>query len=395
MIEMSNKKANIDLVHNAGRWRLVKRDTFSERSFDIYSFNENGWLVGAYRRDTTYIFGLDGRAQVLRYVSKGGRRFLRSRILGNEEIQTEVDRAYQRLYAWKATSEIKDIPDFLNFTPEQIGEHFGEIWGRIAILPPDQYSSAVVRLTHGCAYNGCRFCTFYKGVPYRVSTSEEFENHLDEVESFFGRELGERRGIFFADANAANAPMARLREAFQTIRARADRTLDWRYCLRGGIASFLDTFSRSERSVEEWRELRKAGLDSLYLGVESGSAELRRFWHKPGVGKDILALVERLKKADMRLGIIVLSGAENEFLVNKHNEQTAILLNSMPLDSKDKIYISEYQPEGNGSMSDDEYVEYRSKVRACTEDLQSKFNFARYPEGPVISLYDVWQFMYV
>ena len=56
---------------------------------------------------------------------------------------------------------------------------FLEVMGPIGILPPDQYLALVVRVTEGCAWNGCTFCSLYEGVPFRTKASEELRAHIE------------------------------------------------------------------------------------------------------------------------------------------------------------------------------------------------------------------------
>ncbi|MDO5297633.1 MAG: radical SAM protein [bacterium] len=383
------------LLRDLGRFRLIVGNPRASADFAVYTFNANGWLVGWYRGGTAYRCGLDGRALAVRCAEAQGRRFQRSYELSGTELETECCEAKRVLDNWRHSEDYRELPvRLLGKTPQQVGGHFKRIWQRVAILPPDQYAAAVVRLTQGCAYNRCRFCSFYKDVPYRVLSRDEFAVHLDEAESFFENELEERRGVFFADANAANADVDILLSALAILAQRAEAVPAWRKCWSGGAASFLDTFSKNERSAEHWRNLCAAGLKSLYLGVETGSESLRRYWKKPGSAGDIIALADNLKSAGISLGVIVLSGAEPEFVANGHREATVQLLNSLPLDSRDRIYISEYQPIREFS-SDAAYVEYRSACRVYTDELKAGLRFAAYPQGPVVSLYDVWQFLYI
>ncbi|MBQ7569160.1 radical SAM protein [bacterium] len=320
---------------------------------------------------------------------------MRSANLSTEELCLEVQRAAQAVALWRDSGDARELPAvLLGKTPAQVGEAFQRVWPRVAILPPDQYAAAVVQMTQGCAYNRCRFCSFYKDVPYRVQSAAEFDIHLNAVESFFEAELSERRGFFLAAANAANADCDVLSRRLELLERQADNHSGWSKCWSGGVASFLDTFSQNERSLEQWRSLRDLGLKSLYLGIETGSVPLRRSWRKPGKPSEIIALAEKLKRAGMRLGVIVLSGADSDFIENAHNAATAQLLNQLPLDERDNIYISEYQPT-NVWKDDAEYVEYRSACRRCTEELRAGLRFAAYPQGPVVSLYDVWQFLYI
>ena len=375
-----------------GETRLVLSDRGDPLRFETFTFNRNGWLVGWCRNGQAYSCGFDGSALRSVRVGSGGQAFVWSLPLASAELAQEVARAREVIKRWREQSDSRPI-SLLALSPSEVGERFRRVWGKVAILPPDQYAAAVVQLTQGCAYNGCRFCSFYKDVPYRVRDGAAFWAHLQEVKDFFGSELEERRGIFLADANAANIEDERLEYALRQIGELGKTDPAWSRCWQGGVASFLDTFSRSGRSVERWRSLREAGLTSLYLGVETGSEALRRKWRKPGHPGEIVDLVGRLKAAGVKVGVIVLSGAEAEFAGYAHNGETARLLNALPLDGSDRIYISEYRSDQQFATAE-EYVAYRQRCRLATEGLQAELRMPVYPQGPLVSLYDVWQYLY-
>ena len=45
--------------------------------------------------------------------------------------------------------------------------------GPVGILPPDQYLALVVRVTEGCSWNACTFCSLYRDVPFRWKRPDE------------------------------------------------------------------------------------------------------------------------------------------------------------------------------------------------------------------------------
>ncbi len=385
---------DLRLVANLGRWRVIKGHPERGEDFAAYSLNEQGWLMGWYLEGHNYRCGLDGSVKCTWPVRRQGQCFWRTRTLSEEDVAEAVEQVEAVM------AEARDRfgalwPDGwrLTRTPAQMGQRFRQVWSRVAILPPDQYAAAVLQLSEGCGYNRCRFCTFYKSTPFRVRRAAEFAEHMERVGDFFGAELAQRRGVFLADANAANLSERILSEALAHIDERAQRDPAWEACWRYGASSFLDTFSRAGRSVAQWRRLRELGLGSLYLGVESGSDELLELWGKPTRAQQVRELVECLKEAGYSVGIIVMSGADADFSRCRHIQLTGKLLNGLPLNSQDKIYISEFQP-ARAWASDDEYFAYRRQVRQRTEELQAELRLAPFSQGPQVSLYDVWQFLY-
>jgi len=75
-------------------------------------------------------------------------------------------------------------------------EKFHSIYGRVAVLPPDQYNSLVLQATEGCAYSSCLFCELYRGVFYGRKTPAQFSRHLEDAIAYHGEALRSRRSIF-------------------------------------------------------------------------------------------------------------------------------------------------------------------------------------------------------
>ena len=96
-------------------------------------------------------------------------------------------------------------------------EQFRAIYGRVAVLPPDQYNAFVLQATEGCAYAGCTFCELYQGVAYRRKSLGEFRQHIQSAINFHGESLRARRSIFLGEANALTQPTATLKDILGVI----------------------------------------------------------------------------------------------------------------------------------------------------------------------------------
>jgi hypothetical protein len=230
-------------------------------------------------------------------------------------------------------------------------ERFRNIYGRVAILPPDQYNSLVLQLTEGCAYTGCLFCELYRGVFYGQKNREEFRQHLEAALAYHGEGLRARRSIFLGEANALALPQRALVEIFKTLNERFEfppsgkqpAPADWWLGSRSrfdGVSSFLDAFTGKPRSASDFRELRQLGLRRVYIGVETGDDKLLKWLCKPATAERVQHCVEALKSAQIAVGAIVLLGPGGRQFSKEHIEGTAGLLNRLPFGKGDYIYFS-------------------------------------------------------
>jgi len=288
---------------------------------------------------------------------------------------------------------------------------FHIIYKPISILPPDQYLALVLQATEGCSYNQCAFCGFYRDRKFHIKSIDEFKKHIRDVRAFFGGGICLRKTIFLADANALIIPQAQLVPLFDAINAEfaihpayceGDALRDWearRPIHFEGIYSFIDAFSTRRKTARDFAALAARGLKRVYVGLESGDAELLRFLGKPHTPQDVWRLVGDLKAGGIAVGVIILVGAGGDRYAEQHVRRTANLVNVLPLDQNDLIYFSE--------LVDYPYSEYSARMRAAdirpltigeiehqTTLLRVGFQFPNPARAPKVSYYDIREFIY-
>ncbi|MGE5198899.1 MAG: radical SAM protein [Rhodospirillaceae bacterium] len=211
---------------------------------------------------------------------------------------------------------------------------FGLVFGRIGILPPDQYLSLVVQATEGCSFNSCTFCDLYHE-GYRVKTPEEFRQHVAGVLGYLGASASLRsRGIFLGAANALAVPMARLLPIFETLLEDLDAA-------RRGVCAFVDGFTGARKTMAEYRLLSHLGLRRVYIGLESGHDPLLAFVRKPGSAADAVETVRAVRSAGVQAGVIVMTGLGGRRFAEGHERDTAAAINAMGLGEGDLVYFSD------------------------------------------------------
>ncbi len=294
---------------------------------------------------------------------------------------------------------------------ERDRELFNLIYKPINILPPDQYLALVLQATEGCSYNHCTFCGFYRDRSFRIKSIDEFKQHIRDVRSFFGGAMSYRKSIFLADANALIIPQNQLLPIFDAINAEFalhPRGLDHDALKRweaqhpihfDGIYSFIDAFTTRRKSAREFAELAERGLRRVYIGLESGDAELLKFLGKPNTPDDVMQLACHVKAGGVALGFVILAGAGGERYALQHVEHTAELIRTMPLDAEDLVYFSE--------LVDYPGSEYSARVQEAgiqplsieliehqMAQMRAAFQFANRDNAPKVSYYDIREFIY-
>ncbi|HSO26918.1 MAG TPA: radical SAM protein, partial [Anaerolineales bacterium] len=272
-------------------------------------------------------------------------------------------------------------------------EQYHQVYKPVGILPPDQYMAVVLQATEGCAFNTCTFCDFYKDRPFRIKSPSEFLEHAHAVRDYLGPGLSLRRTIFLGDANALVAPMAKLSPLMDIVHQVYDVER------LGGIYAFLDGFSGQKKTRADYADLARRGLKRVYIGMESGNAELLSFLRKPGQPQDALQAVRALKAGGVAVGVIVLLGAGGRQYARRHVADTIALLNAMPLDLEDVVYFSELiLSEGMHYVQDAYAAELQpldeAARQAQAEEIEAGLRFSEQGGVPHISRYDIREFVY-
>lgn len=235
-----------------------------------------------------------------------------------------------------ATEVTERLERVRTWTPGRLAaEHarFAAAYAPIPILPPDQYGAVVLQATFGCSWNRCTFCSFYQDRPFQVRPPEAFTAHVDAVQALLGRDADARRSVFLADGNALVLANARLHPLFEAARRSfPDRP----------FAGFVDVFGGERKGVDDWRELRALGLERVAIGVETGHDPLLGWLNKPGSADEAAVFVADLKRAGLRVAVILMVGVGGARFAEAHVRDTSALLARLALDAGDVVYLSPF-----------------------------------------------------
>lgn len=371
-----------------------------------FTFDPAGRLHGAFLAGRNYRRSLDNRMLVKWTERQATGQARRRRWLAQAEAQAVAELAHQVALGLLAPGAatppgvqvaLARIAGWDWDTLEQDGNRFRQIYTPIGILPPDQYLALVLQATHGCSHNACTFCAFYRGLPFRIKSPEEFQAHTAAVLDFFGPALALRRSIFLADANALVIPMPRLL-ALLDVLAQVPQLAGQGPGSRP-LFAFIDAFHVERKAIADWQELRARGLRRVYIGMESGHDPLLHWLNKPGDARAVLDAVTTLKAAGLNASVIVMLGAGGDRYAHGHMADTIGLLNAMPLARGDLIYFSDFQ-----QLPGTAYAELASAqgiqplpqpaIRAQEAAIRAGFLPRDPAHPPQFSRYDIDEFIY-
>lgn len=188
----------------------------------------------------------------------------------------------------------------------------------IVYRPPSEARSLIVQLTVGCARNTCTFCSMYKDKRFRVRPLPEVMADLGEGRLYFPQ--GPRR-VFLADGDALIVKTADLLTILEYIHRLYPRVE--RISMYGAPADIL------AKSHEELVQLQKAGLDMVYVGVESGDDRVLTAVKKGVTAAQIVEAGQKLKRAGIRLSMTLISGLGGRELLESHAVESARVISAI------------------------------------------------------------------
>jgi len=231
------------------------------------------------------------------------------------------------------------------------------------IRPPSEAYSLLLRVTRNCPWNRCEFCHIYKGKKFSLRTVEEVKKDIDTVQEIvsevkalswmhgFGGEItaplvnlllqnaphypegfrsvalwlyGGGKTVFLQDANSLVLKTGQLVEILNYL---------------GKTLSFIEritTYARaktlSKKTVEELRDLGRAGISRIHMGLETGYDLLLQYIQKGVTAKEHIEAGKKVKESGISLSEYVILGLGGKGMWREHAVETAGVLNQIDPD---------------------------------------------------------------
>lgn len=186
--------------------------------------------------------------------------------------------------------------------------------GRI-FRPPSEADSLILQVTVGCSHNTCTFCESFKEKKFREKSMEE----IKEIIAFSCSMWKNANRIFLADGDALAMSSQKLLFILNMLYKCFPRLE--RVSTYGGPRNILD------KTPEELKQLSAAGLSMVYLGVESGDAQILREVRKGATPEDMIVAGKLVKEAGMQLSVTIIAGLGGKARWREHAINTAQILN--------------------------------------------------------------------
>lgn len=230
------------------------------------------------------------------------------------------------------------------------------------IRPPSEARSLLLRFTRNCPWNKCKFCPVYKGRTFGKRTVAEIKADIDTAAEMrrqiiaLSWSLGEGGKVTERVVSAVFSD-TRLSYAFRNVAA-------WLYygtgavfiqdannlvmkpsalaeCLRylrqklpevRRVTTYARSSTAAQRTVEELKMLKEAGLDRVHIGLETGYDPLLKFMNKGVTAAKQIKGGRNVKAAGLELSEYVMPGLGGKKWSREHAVHTAEVLNQIDPD---------------------------------------------------------------
>lgn len=174
-----------------------------------------------------------------------------------------------------------------------------------------------LQVTTGCSHNACRFCTFFKNVPYGKVPLDEVEFYLRYV-ALCDKVMPVKR-VFLQGSNALHLSYDELMEIAELVYKHLPNL--------ESIGSYGRISDLRDKSVEQLRSLRDAGYNRLFFGVESADDHLLELMRKGYDSAELYEAGAKLKESGLEWACTVMFGMGGRGYGFEHAIKTAEFLN--------------------------------------------------------------------
>ncbi len=183
--------------------------------------------------------------------------------------------------------------------------------------PPSEANSLIFQITLGCSFNKCSFCNMYRTKEYSERPIEEIKKEIEMMSQF----QPDTTRIFLADGDALNVATENIIEILNCIKSNF-KNLE-------RISCYSMPKNLLQKTDEELVSLKKAGLDMVYLGIESGNDIILKKVTKGATSEMIINSCKKAKKNGFILSCMIILGLGGKKYSNYHANDTSNIINKI------------------------------------------------------------------
>ena len=186
--------------------------------------------------------------------------------------------------------------------------------------PPSEAKSLIFQVTLGCSFNECSFCDMYRSKEYSERSWEEVKGEID----LMAKTLPNTTRIFLADGDALNLSTDYMIQIVEYIYQKFPNL--------ERVSCYAMPMNLLKKTPEELNMMNKAGLDRLYLGIETGNDIILKKVTKGATQNTMIKACNKAKDAGYSLSCMVILGLGGSKYTKENAVDTAKVINAVQPD---------------------------------------------------------------
>jgi len=181
--------------------------------------------------------------------------------------------------------------------------------------PPSEGKSLIFQVTLGCSFNECSFCDMYRSKEYSERSWEEVKGEID----LMAKQVPNTTRIFLADGDALNLStdyMIKIVEYLYKNFPELER-----------VSCYAMPMNILKKTPDELKRMNAAGLNMLYLGIETGSDIILKKITKGATSATIIRACRKAIETGFTLSCIMILGLGGRNYSKEHIKETARVVN--------------------------------------------------------------------
>lgn len=194
--------------------------------------------------------------------------------------------------------------------------------------PPSEAYSMIFQVTLGCSWNKCAFCEMYSSKKFKVRNFEEIKSEIQNV----AKEYSDVRKVFLADGNAMVLSSTKLLKVLGYLNKKFPKL--------NRISAYAIAKDLENKTIDELKTLKDAGLKLLYVGIESGDDELLGLINKGETQESTIRNLLKAKEAGIKSSVMILNGLGGKVYSEQHARNSAKVVNETQPDFLSTLVLS-------------------------------------------------------
>lgn len=204
--------------------------------------------------------------------------------------------------------------------------------------PPSEANSLLLRVTRGCPWNKCAFCSMYKNEKFEIRPTEEVLEDIAMARELYTDRV---RTVFIGDSNSLVVKTEELIKILNTLYASFPQI--------ERVTSYARAKTIAKKPTEDLQKIFDAGLNRLHVGLETGDRNLLKEIHKGATPEDMIEAGRKAKQVGFEYSLYVLLGIGGEGRWEQHARGTADVLNQI---DPHFIRVRTFIPQPNSQLYD-------------------------------------------